>query len=83
MKCPACQEEGVTSVVYEGLTSTTDAYYPPFYDEDGFRHHHDGNARTLSLQCSRGHSWAVPQPPPLCETCGEWWSKPATQGDKR
>jgi hypothetical protein len=37
--------------------STTCLYYAPFYDEDGERHHHDGNIRTMGYRCSNSHRW--------------------------
>jgi hypothetical protein len=57
MKCPECVEAGKKSRVTPGLTAVTDMYCPPYYDEEGVRHHHDLNARTTNYSCSNGHRW--------------------------
>ena len=57
MICATCKAEGKTSRVFARGGSTTAAYYQPFYDEDGKYHHHDGNVRTASFECSNGHRW--------------------------
>jgi len=57
MKCPQCIKEGKKSTVYPGVSTTTLMYFPPFYDEDGKYHHHDGNTITTSYGCSNGHKW--------------------------
>lgn len=58
MKCPVCEKEGVTSLVYPGACSTTLMYCQPYYDEDGKYHDHDFNTRTISYNCFRGHRWS-------------------------
>ena len=57
MKCPQCQEENKQSRVYPGASSTTLAYYPPYYDEDGKLHDHDNNIITTDCRCSNEHEW--------------------------
>jgi hypothetical protein len=69
MICPECREAGLTSVVTEGFGSTTAVYFPPFHDEAGRYHYHDGNATVVSFSCSRGHSWRETLPPASC-WCG-------------
>lgn len=59
MKCKECENTGLSSVVYEGLSSCTAAYYEPFYDEGGNRHNHDANERTTNYSCSNGHKWTI------------------------
>ena len=57
-RCPKCQKEGKKSTVYVGGSLSTAAFFPPFYDAEGRRHHHDGNSCTTSYSCSKGHHWA-------------------------
>ncbi len=64
--CPGCKKQGLKSKVYPGLSSTTLAYYPPFYDEEGNYHNHDGNTTTTEYTCSNGHKWTE-------ETTGSCW----------
>lgn len=60
MICKQCADEGKTSRVYPpGAELVTCAYYPPFYDEQGKYHVHDGNWRTGQYRCSNGHRWTV------------------------
>ena len=56
--CPTCTQQGLRSIVHEGGSKVTSAYYPPFFDEEGRRHLHDRNVRTRSFRCSNGHSWS-------------------------
>jgi hypothetical protein len=58
MICQECKTEGKKSRVYEGPSSTTCMYSPPFYDEDGKHHDHDPNTSTTSFSCSNGHKWS-------------------------
>ena len=71
MRCSSCEAEGLTSRVYPGACYTTDMYFPPFYDEAGVYHSHDGNPVTTSYECSNGHRWSAschrPCPAPNCE----------------
>lgn len=57
MFCPECQEQGLRSEVYPGMTTRTLAYCQPFYDEEGNYHHHDSNVSTTEFSCSNDHSW--------------------------
>ena len=58
MLCRECQKENKTSRVYpEGMGYTTAVWYPPFYDETGRFHHHDGNNSVHGYRCSNGHTW--------------------------
>lgn len=57
MKCPECQKEGNTSLVYPGMSTTTDMYYQPYYDEQGNYHDNDNNSVTTEYTCSNGHTW--------------------------
>lgn len=57
MKCPQCKKEGKKSKVYPGVGYTTCMYCPPFYDEEGKYHNHDGNVTTQEYSCSNGHKW--------------------------
>ena len=57
MICATCKATNQTSRVFTRGGSTTAAHYQPFYDEDGNYHHHDGNVRTASYECSNGHRW--------------------------
>ncbi len=57
MKCPKCVEQGEKSRVQHLHATTTDAYYPPFYDEDGGYHVHDGNRVVSNFKCSLGHEF--------------------------
>ena len=57
MKCPECVKEGKKSNVYPGMGTTTLAYCPPYYDNDGTYHHHDTNRTTMDYSCSKGHNW--------------------------
>lgn len=67
--CPACDFAGQKSMVYVGGAVTTLAHCPPFYDEDGCRHHHDSNKTTEDRSCSNGHRWSVVLSPRRC-WCG-------------
>lgn len=58
MKCPVCVEKGLKSSVYPGMMTSTAMYCPPYYDEDGNYHSHDGNTHTTNYSCSQGHTWA-------------------------
>lgn len=75
MKCPECQKQGLKSIVYEGPIMSTASYSPPFYDEDGVRHDHDGNITTFSYSCSNGHRWSKRMgkscPAPGCDWSNE------------
>ena len=57
--CPVCQEKGLKSRVYVGLTLGTLMYCQPYYDEEGNYHHEDPNTYTTSYSCSKGHEWSV------------------------
>jgi hypothetical protein len=75
MKCSECVKEGRTSFVYVGMSTVTAMYFPPFYDEQGVFHNHDGNTRTTSYNCSNGHLWVEAQEGMPC-VCG--WNSKAT-----
>lgn len=62
MKCPQCEAEGVTSIVYELGCRTTLISSLPFYDEAGKRHVHDRNRETCEYVCGKGHQFAVNVP---------------------
>lgn len=57
MICPECKKQGLKSKVYPSMSWTTAMYFPPFYDEEGNLHHHDGNTTTTDYHCSNGHEW--------------------------
>jgi len=59
MICPKCKELGLKSNVYPGYSTTTAAYYSPYYDENGKYHSHDGNSRMSTNSCSLGHRFNV------------------------
>lgn len=59
MICSECQQACQTSTITELGCSKTMLYYPPFFDEQGKRHHHDGNYRTTGYRCSNGHTWST------------------------
>ena len=56
MKCPVCENKNLKSCSYPGMSTVTAMYYPPFYDEDGKYHLHDGNNRSTDYRCSHGHT---------------------------
>ncbi len=66
MICQECKKKGLKSCIYPGVGSVTLVYYPPFYDEKGRFHNHDGNLRTTYYECSRGHKW-------MDKTIGSCW----------
>ncbi len=71
MKCPQCEKAGLTPEQIDDHGSmTTDMYFAPFYDSDGRKHHHDGNARSSNLQCSNGHRFVKSTP----NTCWCGWT---------
>jgi len=74
MICPECGKARLQSRVYIGVSSTTLAYSPPFYDEEGRYHDHDPNIRTTQYECSNGHQWAETTRP----SC--WCGWPEHQG---
>lgn len=55
MICPKCKEEGRTSSIYVGNSTTTLMGNTPFYDEQGQYHSHDPNNVNTSYHCSNGH----------------------------
>lgn len=57
MICPTCKQNDQKSIVHEGCMRVTSMWCAPFYDENGVRHHHDRNAKSMSYTCSNGHSW--------------------------
>lgn len=57
MICPECKKQELKSKVYTGPGLTTLMWCPPFYDEDGKFHNHDGNTTTTPMNCSNGHNW--------------------------
>ena len=67
-------KERKKSVIYPGVGITTDMYFPPYYDEEGEYHNHDGNATSYECTCSNGHKWNVTKrnrcPNPKCD-----WNK--------
>ena len=59
-KCPECEKEGRKSSLYGGdVGSATAMYYPPFTDEKGVEHVHDGNRFSTRMHCSNGHRLKV------------------------
>lgn len=58
MICEECQKEGLKSTIRIGVSSSTLAYCPPFYDEEGRLHHHDPNINTINYSCSNGHNFS-------------------------
>lgn len=58
MKCPDCVSEDRESRVFAlGASTTLLGGTSTFWDEDGFKHHHDPNTTTWSFKCSNGHIW--------------------------
>lgn len=39
------------------MTASTNAYYPPYYDENGVFHMHDNNRLVTEYQCDNLHKW--------------------------
>lgn len=68
MICPKCKNENKKSRVYCYGSFSTLMYFRPFYDENGFYHHHDSNTYTDSYQCSEGHRITVTSKG-KCESC--------------
>lgn len=73
MKCPRCQEDGLTSVITPSHSMVTDMYCAPFYDEAGVYHSHDMNAITQGLKCSNGHAGTRVRYP-RCPASGCAWN---------
>ena len=69
MLCPECKKNGQKSKVYPGPSFTTATYYPPFYDEEGRFHRHDGNTTVTNYECSNGHNFEAASGPIPC-FCG-------------
>lgn len=59
MFCPVCQEKGLTSRVYPGMTLGTLMNTHSYYDENGVYHHEDPNSYTTEYSCSQGHAWRI------------------------
>lgn len=57
MICQTCKELGLKSKVRQGVSSTTLAYFAPYWDEEGVYHDIYGNTTTRIYNCSNGHSW--------------------------
>ena len=57
MICEQCKSEDKKSNVSIGMTTVTAMCPIPYYDENGYYHHHDSNIRTINYLCSNGHSW--------------------------
>ncbi len=57
MKCPECVALGQRSTVQDHGGSVTCMGFSSYYDEDGKRHSHDPNTRTMGYSCSNGHRW--------------------------
>ena len=74
VRCPTCVQQLLRSTVHEGTSKSTAVYCPPFYDEEGRRHHHDANRRSRSFRCSNGHSWIDHKP----NTCWCGWAQAET-----
>jgi hypothetical protein len=58
MKCPVCVEKNLKSSVYPGMSTSTLLWCPPYYDEEGKYHCHDGNNHKTDYNCSQGHVWS-------------------------
>jgi len=56
--CPACQDSGWKSCVYEGPCYTTLIYIQPYYDENGNYQYNNPNTTTCQWWCSKGHYWS-------------------------
>lgn len=76
VRCPTCVREGFRSTVQEMGATTTLRHCPPFYDEEGRRHHHDQNLRQRSYRCSNGHVWTER----VEQVCWCGWSAEASTG---
>jgi hypothetical protein len=64
--CLQCKKINMKSKTYGGASGNdgdsgmvTQAYYRPYYDEDGKYHNHDMNTTTTNYSCSNGHKWTV------------------------
>ena len=57
MKCPKCEELGIKSKVYVGMSTSTLMYSAPYYDEDGNYHYDDPNIHETEYRCSNGHKF--------------------------
>jgi hypothetical protein len=53
--CPKCRELDQKSTIQYKDRTITDVYFPPYYDENGVYHHHDGNRITTIYTCSNDH----------------------------
>ena len=60
MKCETCRGLKLESFVYERESTSTLAYYQPYYDQKGVYHNHNGNKLTQMYECSFGHRFYVP-----------------------
>jgi len=59
MKCIQCVKDGKKSLVYIGASTTTLAYFPDWYDEDGNYVKNQGhNTITTQYSCTNGHNWS-------------------------
>ena len=58
MICERCSAGGDSSDVWTvGMGSSSLAYTPSFWDDDGQQHDHDTNYHSQDYRCSNGHSW--------------------------
>jgi hypothetical protein len=64
--CPFCNGP----VVKEQQVPVFCMYFPPFYDDEGRRHHHDANGTGVMYTCGIGHEWSPPN------TCWCGWVYP-------
>jgi len=58
MFCPECEELGLRSSIFTGITITTLMNISEYWDEDGNYHYDDPNQSTTEYSCSQGHNWA-------------------------
>ncbi len=78
MKCPECVTQDLRSTVTSGGGTTTLAYSPPFWDEDGRYHSHDSNTSTYFYSCPNAHEWSEQSTPPQC-----WCQVSPVEGEPR
>ena len=57
MICPECKAAGQKSRITPRGGGSTAMHFAPYWDEEGTYHCHDGNIRTASYSCSKGHHW--------------------------
>jgi len=73
-----CGECGAYAVEALG-SSVTSAYYAPYFDTDGRRHHHDANVIRSALRCANGHTIVLPEK--IAGSCWCGWPANAKEAE--